>query len=105
MLRAMSRDDQTDRESRTALRRLQHEMRTPLGQIIGYSEMLLEEAREEHAEFVPDLERIHHAAEQLLGVVDQTLKIDAVSAAPWIFSRSGTRSSCSSRASSSSISL
>jgi class 3 adenylate cyclase len=77
----MSREDRTARESRTALRRLQHEMRTPLGQIIGYSEMLLEEAREDHEELVPDIEKIHRAAEELLGVVDQTLKTNAGSAA------------------------
>jgi class 3 adenylate cyclase len=74
---AMSSEGRTARESRTALRRLQHEMRTPLGQIIGYSEMLLEEARGDHQDLVSDLEKIHRAAEELLGVVDQTLKIDA----------------------------
>ena len=72
----MSGEDRNARESRTALRRLQHEMRTPLGQIIGYSEMLLEEARESSPSLVSDLEKIHRAADELLGVVDQTLKTD-----------------------------
>ena len=43
----MGGEGRAARESRTALRRLQHEMRTPLGQIIGYSEILLEEVRED----------------------------------------------------------
>jgi adenylate cyclase len=73
----MEGDDRSKRDSRTALRRLQHEMRTPLSQIMGYSEMLLEDARDQHEEFVPDLEKIHLAAEGLLEVVDQTLRIDA----------------------------
>ena len=77
----MSSEGRTARESRTALRRLQHEMRTPLGQIMGYSEMLLEEARDEHEDFVPDLEKIHRAAEGLLEIVDQTLKTDSGPAA------------------------
>jgi len=72
----MGSDDRSARDSRTALRRLQHEMRTPLGQIIGYSEMLLEEASEGHEEFVPDLEKIHLAAGGLLAVVDQTIRFD-----------------------------
>jgi class 3 adenylate cyclase len=78
----MSDEIRNARESRTALRRLQHEMRTPLGQIIGYSEMLLEEARESSPSFVSDLEKIHRAADELLGVVDQTLKTDAGPSAP-----------------------
>ena len=78
----MSLEDRTAPESRTALRRLQHEMRTPLGQIIGYSEMLLEEVREDHEDLVPDLEKIHRAAETLLALVDQTLKPDAGPAVP-----------------------
>ena len=48
----------------------QHEPRAPdpLNAIIGYSEMLEEEAREQGVgEFVPDLERIHTAGKHLLG--------------------------------------
>jgi adenylate cyclase len=77
ILPVVSSKDQMARESRAALRRLQHEMRTPIGQIIGYSEMLLEEAREDHEDFVADLEKIHGAAEGLLVVVDETLQTDA----------------------------
>ena len=50
---------------------LKHNLRTPLNHIIGYCEMLLEEATDgpEQA-FVPDLERIHFAGRRLLNVVN-----------------------------------
>src|SRR5436190_24242879 len=50
---------------------LKHEMRTPLNHIIGYCEMLMEQAQEDGLDiFLADLNRIHSAGEQLLGVVD-----------------------------------
>src|SRR5258706_3849850 len=50
---------------------LRHELRTPLNQIIGYTEMLLEEAQDRNqADFIPDLQRIHTAGWRLLGVID-----------------------------------
>lgn len=48
-----------------------HHLRTPLNQIIGYSEMLTEQAREEgQTGFVPDLHRIHKAGRQLLTLLN-----------------------------------
>ena len=50
---------------------LKHELRTPLNHIIGYCEMVMEQAQDEGLDiFVADLDRIHSAGEQLLGVVD-----------------------------------
>jgi sigma-B regulation protein RsbU (phosphoserine phosphatase) len=50
---------------------LKHELRTPLNHIIGYCEMLLEEAEDLHLDLVvPDLERIHTAGRHLLAVVN-----------------------------------
>lgn len=43
-----------------------HDLRTPLNHIIGYSEMLTEQAQDEGQDsFVPDLQEIHAAAMQL----------------------------------------
>jgi CheY-like chemotaxis protein len=49
-----------------------HQLRTPLNHIIGYSEMLIEEAEENHLEnFAADLRKIEAAGKQLLGDLDQ----------------------------------
>ena len=59
------------------LSKLRHALRTPLNQIIGYSEMLMESAEENNASaIVPDLKRIHSSGGQLLGVINDAL-------APW----------------------
>src|SRR5882762_2130229 len=50
---------------------LKHELRTPLNHIIGYCEMLMEQAQDDGLDvFLTDLNRIHSAGEQLLRVVD-----------------------------------
>src|SRR5262249_31362118 len=50
---------------------LKHELRTPLNHIIGYCEMLIEEALDRHLEaFLPDLEHIHLAGRRLLAVIN-----------------------------------
>jgi diguanylate cyclase (GGDEF)-like protein len=46
---------------------LRHEYRTPVNHIIGYSELLIEEAGERHLEsFIPIFERIHEGGRELL---------------------------------------
>jgi adenylate cyclase len=56
------------------LAKLRHDLRTPVNQILGYSELLQEEAEEKgQPEFVPDLKKIQLAARQLLQVVDTAL--------------------------------
>jgi DNA-binding response OmpR family regulator len=50
---------------------VRHTLRTPLNHIIGYSEMLLEEADERGLEaFTADLQKIHKAGKQLLGFIN-----------------------------------
>ena len=50
---------------------LKHDLRTPLNHIIGYCEMLLEEAADlPQQTFVADLERIHFAGRRLLNVIN-----------------------------------
>ncbi|SDS54149.1 adenylate/guanylate cyclase domain-containing protein [Opitutus sp. GAS368] len=59
------------------LSKLRHALRTPLNQIIGYSEMLMESAQENNAQAIlPDLKRIHSSGGQLLAVINDAL-------APW----------------------
>jgi two-component system sensor histidine kinase/response regulator len=60
-----------DAPKRTLSAELLHHLRTPLNQIIGYSEMLTEQAQEEgQTGFLPDLHRIHKAGRQLLALLN-----------------------------------
>jgi DNA-binding response OmpR family regulator/tRNA A-37 threonylcarbamoyl transferase component Bud32 len=50
---------------------LRHELRTPLNQIIGYTQMLLEQAEDDgHKEYVGDLQKIEAAGQRLVSLVD-----------------------------------
>jgi len=54
-----------------SLANVRHTLRTPLNHIIGYSEMLLEEADERGLEaFTADIQKIHKAGKQLLGFIN-----------------------------------
>ena len=60
---------------------MSHELRTPLNAIIGYSEMLIEEARDEQGEeFVPDLEKIAGAGRSLLALINDILDLSKIEA-------------------------
>ena len=48
-----------------------HDLRTPLNQIIGYAEMLVEQARDGgQSGFVPDLEKVLAASARMLAIID-----------------------------------
>ena len=61
--------------------KMSHELRTPLNAVIGYSEILLEDAVDENDETgISDLKKIHEAGHYLLKLVNEVLdhsKIDA----------------------------
>jgi adenylate cyclase len=79
----MSRALPESPEATETLRRLQHELRTPLGQIIGYSDLLVEEVADRgQDDLVEDLQRIRGAAVQLLSMVEETLRPAGEAAAP-----------------------
>ena len=56
---------------RATLASLRHELRTPLTAVVGYSEMLLEDARPEQA---PPLREILSAGRRVLGLVDELVR-------------------------------
>jgi len=63
------------------LANMSHELRAPLGVIIGYSEILAEEARASGAEaFVPDLARITRAGRDLLELINAVLDLSKIEA-------------------------
>jgi adenylate cyclase len=55
------------------LAHMRHELRTPLNAVIGYSEMLIEDAEADSPALVSDLQRIHAAGERLLTLVNDLL--------------------------------
>jgi sigma-B regulation protein RsbU (phosphoserine phosphatase) len=61
-------------DGRDPFSHLRHELRTPLNQIIGYSEMLQEDAEAAgQTAFVGDLQKIHRAAKTLLETINTHL--------------------------------
>ncbi len=63
------------------LANMSHELRTPLNAVIGYSEMLQEEAADAGAaDLVPDIEKIHTAGKALLSLVNDVLDLSKIEA-------------------------
>ncbi len=57
-----------------ALKRLRHDLRTPLNQIIGYTEMLIETSAEGGSTtLAEDLQRLHAASSQILALLNEGL--------------------------------
>jgi DNA-binding response OmpR family regulator len=65
------------------MRRLQHEVRTPISQIIGYSELIEEELEDRGvADLAGDLQKIRDAASRLLDLADGKLRDEQDPGAP-----------------------
>ncbi len=63
------------------LANMSHELRTPMNAIIGYSEMLTEEAEDLGQEgFIPDLKKIHAAGKHLLSLINDVLDLSKIEA-------------------------
>lgn len=65
-----------DHHARDPLADLRHDLCTPINQILGYSELLEEDAAEGHPEFVDDLRKIQKAATTMLAMVRGRLTAD-----------------------------
>ncbi len=63
------------------LANMSHELRTPLNAVIGYSEMLQEEAVDLGVDdFIPDLQKIHGAGRHLLSLINDVLDLSKIEA-------------------------
>jgi signal transduction histidine kinase len=63
------------------LANMSHEIRTPLNAIIGYSEMLQEDASDlGYENMIPDLQKINSAGKHLLGVISDVLDLSKIEA-------------------------
>jgi CheY-like chemotaxis protein/nitrogen-specific signal transduction histidine kinase len=61
------------------LANMSHELRTPMNAIIGYNEMLLEDASDLGVpEFVADLEKVHLEGKHLLGLINGVLDLSRI---------------------------
>ena len=63
------------------LANMSHELRTPMNAILGYSEMLQEQAQDEGMEnFMPDLQKINGAGKHLLALINDILDLSKIEA-------------------------
>ncbi len=73
--------EQANQAKSDFLANMSHELRTPMNAILGYSEMLIEEAEDlEPSDFVPDLEKIQAAGKHLLGLINDVLDLSKIEA-------------------------
>jgi len=61
------------------LANMSHELRTPMNAILGYSEMLIEEAEDlEQEGFISDLKKIHQSGTHLLALINDVLDLSKI---------------------------
>jgi signal transduction histidine kinase/CheY-like chemotaxis protein len=78
---AKSASEDANQAKSRFLANMSHELRTPMNAILGYSEMLMEEAEDlEQEAFIPDLKRIHGAGKHLLALINDVLDLSKIEA-------------------------
>ena len=78
---ARDQAEEANRIKSAFLANMSHELRTPMNAIIGYSEMLAEEAEDLGQEdLIPDLKKIHAAGKHLLALINDVLDLSKIEA-------------------------
>ncbi|MGB5591701.1 MAG: PAS domain S-box protein, partial [Gammaproteobacteria bacterium] len=81
LLQARDAAQAANRAKSGFLANMSHELRTPMNAIIGYSEMLIEEAEDLEMEaFIADLKKIHGAGGHLLSLINDILDLSKIEA-------------------------
>jgi len=81
LVAAVDASEDASRAKSAFLANMSHELRTPLNAVIGYSEMLTEEARERGlANLLPDLDKIHSSGKHLLRLINDILDLSKIEA-------------------------
>ncbi|MDQ2800713.1 MAG: response regulator, partial [Armatimonadota bacterium] len=81
LLRAKDAAETASRTKSQFLANMSHELRTPMNAILGYSEMLQEEAEDQGLEdFTPDLQKIQSAGKHLLALINDILDLSKIEA-------------------------
>lgn len=79
--KARAAAEEANQAKSSFLANMSHELRTPMNAIIGYSEMLQEEAADLGQEdFIPDLQKIHVAGKHLLNLINDILDLSKIEA-------------------------
>jgi signal transduction histidine kinase/DNA-binding response OmpR family regulator len=79
--RAKETAEAANRTKSLFLANMSHELRTPLNAVLGYSEILQEEATDQGMpEFLPDLQKIHGAGKHLLSLINDILDLSKIEA-------------------------
>ena len=77
----MQSAEEANRAKSSFLANMSHELRTPMNAIIGYSEMLLEDAEDDGDEDVAsDLRKIRQAGKHLLALINDVLDLSKIEA-------------------------
>jgi len=81
LMHARDKALEASRAKSSFLANMSHELRTPMNAIIGYSEMLAEDARDQGLkEFEEDLEKINSAGKHLLAIINAVLDLSKIEA-------------------------
>ncbi len=71
--------DDANQAKSAFLANMSHELRTPMNAILGYSEMLMEEAEDlQQEDLIPDLKKIHQSGTHLLALINDVLDLSKI---------------------------